>query len=77
MESCKNGNHVVLKDSCHAVMNQAIIEGIEQRKMCEEREIADLLLWTIKPRSELLVLLMWVQAWWKQRHFPSEQSTAF
>ncbi len=77
MESCKTGNHVVLKDSCHAVMNQAIIEGIEHRKMCEEREIADLLLWTIKPRSELLVLLMWVQAWWKQRHFPSGQSTAF
>jgi hypothetical protein len=77
MVGCKNGNHVVLKDSCHAVMNQAIIEGIKQRKMCEEREIADLLLWTIKPRSELLVLLMWVQAWWKQRHFPRGQSTAF
>ncbi len=46
----------MLKDSCHAVMNQAIIEGIKQRKMCEEREIADLLLWTIKPRSAACVV---------------------
>ncbi len=36
-------------------MNQAIIEGIEQRKMCEEREIADLLLWTIKEWAACVV----------------------